>query len=498
VSIGSGLAGIQDPRGTAHASALPLPDSRGAMQKIKAVWANIQDSLWFFPALLSLGSVVAAVLVVRFDDALAELTGLDPNDFWWLFGGGSEAARTILDVIAGSIITVTGVTFSVVIVALQLTSSQFTPRVLRTFTADRGNQLVLGVFIATFAYTLMVQRAIRSSNDEQEAVVPAFAISLAIVLVLVSLGFLIYFIDHTTRSIQASVIIDNVTRDTRRGLERLFESEDALRRDQDDGRRGARRVPASEAVVALYEGAGEDDPDRTGRRGDCLRIGLDASGYVQAVDEEGLFELADEHDLYLEIESGIGDFVLPGESVLSVWPADRVGDDLSAALRRAYHLGLERTPHQDVELGMIELVDIAVKAMSPSVNDPTTAISALDRISELLVLLGRRTALECERRNGEGRPCLLARRPTFARSVTLTFDQIRHHSADNPAVMSKMLDRLGDIGVLSRSEHRPRVLKAIDVALRHAAREIAEPADLATVERAAAKAKRRIEHARDV
>jgi uncharacterized membrane protein len=467
------------------------------MEKIKAVWANIQDSLWFLPALLTLGSVAAAVLVVRFDDELAQLTGLDPNDFWWLFGGGSEAARTILDVIAGSIITVTGVTFSVVIVALQLTSSQFTPRVLRTFTADRGNQLVLGVFIATFAYTLMVQRAIRASNEEQEAVVPAFAISLAIILALVSLGFLIYFIDHTTRSIQASVIIDNVTRDTRRVLERLFESEDALRRDQDAGRRGARSATDSDTVSATYEGAGDDSRVRSGRRGDRCRIGLEAGGYVQAVDEDGLFKLADENDLYLEVESGIGDFVLPAESVLSAWPADRIDDDLAAALRRAYHLGIERTPHQDVELGLIELVDIAIKAMSPSVNDPTTAISALDRISELLVLLGRRMALECERRNSAGRPCLLARRPTFARSLTLSFDQIRHHSAGNPAVMGKMLDRLGDIGVLSRAEHRPRVLEAIDVALRHAAREIAEPADLVTVERAAAKAKRRIDHAHE-
>jgi uncharacterized membrane protein len=457
------------------------------VEKLKAVWANVRDNLWFLPTIFTIGSALLALLVVRFNDELLDATGIDATDYWWLFGGGSEAARSILEIIAGSIITVTGVVFSVTIIALQLTSTQFTPRVLRTFTADRGNQLVLSVFIGTFTYTLLVQRAVRTSNNGDDGFVPEIAITMAIISAIVSIGFLIYFIAHTARSIQVSVIIDNVTHDTRRVTERIFEREEKevrkrQRQQRADGANG------SSVVSEDRDGSADGEP---------AIVGTDVAGYVQAINEGTLLDIADEHDLHIVIKQGNGDFVLPGQPLLLVWPYASLDDRMRRKLRHAFHLGLERTPHQDAELGLIELVDIAIKAMSPSINDPTTAITVLDRLAELLVGFGCRPALGCERLNDAGRVCLVVRRPSFQAALELTFDQIRQHSADNPTVMVKLLNRLGEVGALSLPEHRPAVLDALDTALLHAQRAIEEPADRAKVERAAREARQRISQAAD-
>jgi uncharacterized membrane protein len=453
------------------------------VEKIRVLWAEIRDSLWFIPGLLTLGGALLAIAVVAFNDDIIDALGVEPDEIWWLFGAGSDGARSILDAISGSLIQVTGVVFSVTIIALQLASTQFTPRVLRTFTADRSNQVVLGVFIGTFTYALLVQRAIRSSGDDSDGFVPALAITVAILLTLFSIGCLIYFINHAARSIQASVIIHNVTRDTREIGERIFAREDRVRRRRAD-------PDLADEGDAAPDGCrgGEEEEDE----GEPHYIGERAGGYVQGIDEKHLFELADAHDLRLRIEHGIGDFVLPGEPLLAVWPAGRVSDELDRAFRKRFVMGLERTPRQDFEFGLIELVDIGVKALSPSINDPTTAMMALDRLAELLVIMGRHNALDCERRNGAGRLCLTVRRPSFEKGLALTFDQIRHHGADDPALMGRMLDLLGDIGVLVLPEHRPAVLDAIETARNHAEREITEPVDRRRVVAAAEKAVMRV------
>jgi uncharacterized membrane protein len=439
-----------------------LSPGRRWLEKLKALWAHITDSLWFLPGILTLAGGVLAVVIVRFNDDILDAIGAEPDEIWWLFGAGSEGGRAVLDAISGSLIQVTGVVFSVTIIALQLASSQFTPRVLRTFTSDRGNQLVLGVFIGTFTYALLVQRAIRSSGDDSDGFVPALAITVAVALMLISIGFLIYFIDHASRSIQASVIMDNVTKDTRAVGERIFEREEKARKRSEFGEEHP------EVVEGRSRGP-DDGPHRP--------VGNASAGYIQAIDEDRIFLHADTQDLFIRIEQGIGDFVLPGEPLATVWPADGLSDETAEDIRKAFVLGLERTPHQDFEYGLIELVDMAVKALSPSINDPTTAMMAVDRLSELIVVMGRQPPLACERSNRTGRLCMLVRRPSFNRAITLTFDQIRHHGCTDPALMNKLVDRLGDIGTLVKPQHHDRLVQAIETARAQAATAIDDPVD---------------------
>jgi uncharacterized membrane protein len=395
------------------------------MARLKALWLDTVDSLWFVPAVLTAVGAGAALLLVRFNDTL--LGEFDPASLWWAFGGSAEGASGVLGAIASGIITVTGVVFSVTIVALQLASSQFTPRVLRQFMADRANQIVLGVFIGTFTYTLLVQRTLRSAASGEEFV-PNLAVTGAVALALVSIGFLIFFINHAARSIQASVIIDSVTRDTLRVMRNVFP-------DRSDAGDHDPLLSADEYT------AGREDPP--------LSVTCHNSGYIQSVDTAALRDLARRRQLLVRLDVEIGRYVLAGDEVMSVWPHDDVDEEAERQMRDALVLGMERTAHQDVKLGVIELMDIAVKAMSPSVNDPTTALNAMDRLGEILLELAWRRRGDVVELSTDGRPLLLTRRASLEDCVGLAFDQIRHFAAGNPTVAIAMLRLLGRLAASS-------------------------------------------------
>lgn len=384
-----------------------------ALARLRIRWVHVRDSLWFLPGVLTLGAAALAVLMTHLEKRGIIGTG-DP--YHWLFGSGVEGARGVLSAIAGGLITVTGVVFSVTVVALQLASSQFTPRVLRHFTADRANQAVLGVFIGTFTYSLLVLRVVRSEADDEQAFVPRISVALAVGLVLVSIGFLIFFINHASRSIQVSVILARVTGLTLSQIERLF--------------------PAT-----VGEPFRPSDPDANVPSGDPAYVSAIEAGYLQAVGGEGLLALGEECGVVIRMERRIGEHVLPGSRIAAVWPEDRVDDAVVDRIRTAFVLGSERTPDQDVEFGIIEIADIAVKALSPGINDPTTASHCIDRLAELLLALGTREPPRDLRTDG-GTVHFIARHLEYERAVALAFDPIRHFGSDNPVIVSKLREAL--------------------------------------------------------
>ena len=263
------------------------------LARLQLFWTRVRDSLWFLPGTLTLLALGLAFVVTEAERA-GRFEALVARS--WIFGGGVEGARGVLNAIAGGLITVTGVVFSVTIVALQLASSQFTPRVLRNFTADRGNQLVLGVFIATFTYTLLVLRTVRSAEETGEAFVPRLAVTLAVVLVLVSIGFLIYFINHSARSIQVASILERVTQRTLGDIERIFPD-------------------------PLGQAAEEPPPDPRFPEHNAAPVHAEAGGYLQVVDAGVLFALGERRRLQIGMRPHIGEFVLPGQPLAVVSPA---------------------------------------------------------------------------------------------------------------------------------------------------------------------------------
>ena len=432
--------------------------------RLGLVWAGVRDSLWFVPSLAVVAGALLSILAVR-----APTPRMESWLAWvWLFGGGAEGARGVLAAIAGSLITVTGTIFSVTIVALQLASSQFTPRLLRSFVADRVNQAVLGIFIGTFTYTLLVLRTIRSAAMGAEEFVPQVGVSIALVLLLVSIGALIVFINHAAQSIRASVILHRETQRTLALVERLFPE----RVDRPD--------PVQERTSSTH--ASPDGPPRV--------VAAVEAGYVQTVHEEALWRIGEKRhaDAFtIRMELQVGSFAFPGKPLASVWPAHAVDDDISSAIREAFVLGPERTPAQDMELGIVELSDIAVKALSPGINDPTTAMQCIDRLTQILGTLGRHRPLAEHRMSPDGRVHVLVRRTSFERAAGLAFDQIRHYGADNPAIAKKLLEAVDDLADVVASDAWPALRAQAEAVARGARRALGDPADLAAVERLAAR-----------
>jgi len=386
--------------------------------RLRSLQRDLLDSLWFTPTVIALGYAALALVLLRADQAL----GLDTQgrDAWAV--GGADGARGVLFAIAGTTLSVLGVVFSLTIVVLQIASAQFTPRVMRNLTGDRGTQVVLGVFLGTFTYALLVLRAVRSpgENGGGAGFVPVTAVAVAIVLALISIGFMIYTINHVARSVQVAVIIKRVTHDT---LELLNEP---LASEVDE------QHHSGLAGRALLE-----EPRET--------IATQRDGYLEAIDAEALLAAVEMRGLVVRTEVLVGSFLLSGAPLATVWPQGLVDADLAERLRSAFVIGPERTRQQDVELGIRQLADIAVRALSPAINDPTTATLCIDRLGQLLVRAASRDETEVVTGPGGGRVVL--RGPSFARLTDVAFTQIRHYGAGDSLVATHLMTTLGEVAV---------------------------------------------------
>lgn len=389
------------------------------IERFRSRWYDVRDGLWFLPAILTVAAVGLALLTGWIDRSLL----LDRRtEVSWAFGGGTEGARGVLEAIAGTMITVTALVFSITVVALQLAASQLTPRVLRSFMGDRPNQVVLGFFIATFTYALLVLRTVRSPLDGEGGFVPALSVTIAIGLALISVGLLIFFIHHAANSMRTSVVIDRAAGTALALAARLY---------PDEVGHGVRAQPAAWLAEA---------PAAT--------VHAETGGYVQTVDADALFDLAERHALTVRPEPAIGEFVLPGAALASVWPETMLDDEVTAAVRSALILGPERTTRHDLELSLRLLVDIAVKALSPGINDPTTATICIDRLAEVMVVLANRAPPD-EVRSGDDRSVrLVLLSPAFAHLADVAFAQIRHYGAGDPVVVAHLVRVLGQVAGL--------------------------------------------------
>jgi uncharacterized membrane protein len=398
------------------------------MSRLRALLEALRANLWFVPALIVLGSVGLAIGLIETDWVSRKvLVARWPR----VFGAGADGSRALLSAIAGSMITVAGVTFSITVVVLALASSQYTSRILRTFMRDRANQAVLGVFLGVFAYCLVVLRTIRGGSEG--SFVPALAVFGAVVLSFVAIAFLTFFVHHIAASIQVTSIVAVTAGETLRAVERLFPAELGEAVSERAERAQARAI---ETWVAV-----------------CAR----KTGYVQDVDGGGLLELARAQGVIVRMERGIGEFVIEGTPLVSVGdeePDERVVRKLTSA----FSIGQERTVQQDAAYGIRQLGDIALKALSPSVNDTTTAINAIDYLGAILAsLASRRVETPC--RSDGGELLVIARGPTFPGLLAEAFDQIRQSTEGTVTVLVRLLEVLRVLRALTDEPNRLRAIE---------------------------------------
>lgn len=351
------------------------------------------------------------------------------EELGWTYAGGPEGARTLLSTVAGSMITVAGTVFSITIVAMTLASSQFGPRLLRNFMQDTGNQIVLGTFIATFIYCLLILRTVR--GDDYNKFVPQLSVTVGVVLALASIGVLIYFIHHASTSIQASSVIAEVGRELEGAIERLFPE------------KVGEGVPPQRRAVAEIPPNFEEE---------AVPILARKSGYLQAIDDEKLMKIAQSQDLLLRMNYRPGHFIVEGSVLVMVFPGKKVTEVLTNPINKAFILGIQRTEQQDIEFCVNQLVEIALRAISPGINDPLTAIRCIDQLSAGFCRLAQRDFPSHYRYDSEQNLRIITEPITFAGLTDAAFNQIRQYSGSDVAVRIRLLEAIAQIATHTRNE----------------------------------------------
>ncbi|MFH0998492.1 MAG: DUF2254 domain-containing protein [Pseudomonadota bacterium] len=418
------------------------------LTKLHHWWQEKRSSFWFVPAVMVLDAVVLATVLITVDAAV----DLHVVERWPLvFGAGAAGARGLLMAVAGSMITVAGVVFSITLVALSLTSSQYTSRVIRNFMRDRVNQVVLGVFVGIFAYCLVVLRTIRGGDEG--TFVPTLAVLGGLILAFVGIAFLIYFIHHISMSIQASSIIARAAQETIAAVDQLFPEEVGEDEDGDDNLRASLANQPWFAVTVRK------------------------TGYIENIDINVLLEVARKLGTILQMECGIGEFVIEGAPLVSVINPDGLDEETVVELNAAYVISRQRTVETDAAFGIRQIVDIAMKALSPGINDTTTAVMCVDYLAAILVRLASRR-IATSHRFDQGELRVLARGPRFESLLSEAFDQIRQNAIGNVAVISRMLSALQTIASLTADPSRRQALcERVDWIAELAERTIASPYD---------------------
>jgi len=390
----------------------------------------MRSNFWFAPSLIVLVSIAFAAALIRADSA--------GSDRWlaqWphLFGAGAEGARGMMSTIAGSMMSVVGVMFSMILVVLALASSQYTSRILRNFMRSRVTQVVLGIFAGIFTYCLIVLRTIRSGED---AFVPGLAVFFGFVLALGGVGALMFFIHHIASSIQASSIIASAAQETSAAIDRLFPEKPG-------------------------QGPGEDDEDPTPRplsEQNWRTVPAEASGYIQGVNNAALLRLARDRKTIVSMEHGIGEFVVQNTTLASIALEDPPDRETIAALQAAFSISRHRTVEQDVAFGIRQIVDVALKALSPGIIDTTTAVMCVDYLTVILARIAPRQ-FPSSRRYEEGQLRVIAKGPSFEDLLAESFDQIRNSAKGDVAIMSRMLGAFQTIASLTGSPKRRQAIR---------------------------------------
>ncbi len=410
--------------------------------RLRKFLSDLGDMFWVLPGLMVVGATLAAIGSVHLDRI-----GVVPQ--WliaspWLYNGGATGARTLLGAVASSTIGVAGTVFSITIAALSLAAGQMGPRLLRNFTSDRGNQFTLGTFLGTFSFALMVLRSVRTQSEG--AFVPHLSLTVAIALAFVSVGTLVFFVGHMAGRINVDTVIELVSREVAASIRRLT---------RDD-------PPPPIPDPAIWNGA---EVIRDPRQ-----------GYLQQLHGGGLADWAAANGTAIRLLVRPGDYVFPGAPIALMTP---MVDGADAAIRGATALGPRRVSSADLESSVRQLVEVAVRALSPGINDPHTAMSVLDRLGAALC--------ECKGRHlgsnvflRRDRPVLVAPCTTYDGLCDGMFNLIRQNAAGSVAVLIRLLEVLTSVAGCDAVPERVEALQRhADLVLDDATRDVANPADVA-------------------
>lgn len=400
-------------------------------------WQAVRASYWFVPSIMVILAIILGATMVWLDSG--PLAGLF-NELTWYQQSKPDGAREVLSAIAGSAITVAGVAFSITIVAISFAANQYGPRILTNFMSDRGNQFTLGTFIATFVYCLVVLRTIYSGDTD---FVPQLAIVVALFLALATTSMLIFFIHHVPQSIHVNRVLASIGRQLIHSIDKRFPEKFGDPPEQSD----EEREHFAQVARSIL-----DHEDR------WCEIDCESNGYLQALDEDNILEVATDNQLILNLVRTPGQFLYRGQALFKAYPADRVTDDVRSELRESWSIGSSRTPTQDEMFLIDELVEIAARALSSGVNDPYTAIACTDWLAAAAAELARRREPSPYRLDNEGELRVIAPPDTFEVHIDRGFGRLRPYAARDVNAATHSFQMLTELCGECRTREQVRVI----------------------------------------
>lgn len=430
---------------------------------------DVRASYWFVPSLMAFAALVLGATVIYIDAVIGTkwLQALS-----WFQDNEPDGAREVLSTIAGSAITVAGVVFSITIVSVSFAASQYGPRVLTNFMSDRGNQVTLGTFIATFLYCLMVLRTIRGGDDNN--FVPDLAILVALFLALCSIAVLIFFVHHVPRSIHVNTVIAGIGRQLIASMDERFPEYIGNSAGSSDEALIEAKIPE-----ALQSGSHPSlNMQATPARSP-------ATGYIEAIDDERVMKTACHAGLVIRLHYQPGDYIHRGRMFAEVWPRAQLTDKAREELEGAFAVSSQRTPLQDLRFLIDELVEVGTRALSPGVNDPFTAITCIDWLGAALSDAAQRKLPSPYRLDKCGDLRVIAAPLTFADIVDRALGQFRQYLATDKNACLHTIRTIELVAAACASEEQVKVLIGQAEELRSASREALDPSLFELVERSA-------------
>jgi uncharacterized membrane protein len=417
---------------------------------------SVTSRLWPLPLAAVVMSAIVGILIPLIDQAIDST--LPSSIDVLVFNGGSQTARSVLSSIAGSLITATSLTFSLTVLALQLASSQASPRVLRLFASDRQVHATLAVFLGTFAYSITVLRSVRDATAGVSGFVPRIAVTLGFVVTLVSVIMLVFFLAHLAALLRIETILKNIHSETDRAIDLLGDSNASA-----DAFDSGITVPELRSTVTAS-----------------------SSGFITSRSLSALVAIAAEHGIVIQETKRVGDNIVTGTPLAHWWPGgddsssggDAVDEDgVQRAVRRAYVIGYERTAAQDVDYGAQQIVDIGVRALSPGINDPTTASHALGHLSSLLARIVEIPALPAGIAGPDGRLRVVTASRPVDEIVDDALSQLRHYGAGDSVVVTRLLQLVRDLAYTCPSpEVRSALVAQLDALAQQLQNDHVDPA----------------------
>lgn len=401
------------------------------MKKLQYLWEKLSSSFWFIPILMLLITIASAISLIYFD---SQISLPHRGVLKYLLPESVDSARSILTIIAGATIGVAGTVFSITLVVLTLASSLLGSRLVRNFMYDKLNQIVLGTYVSSFVYCLIILSSIKENESFQ--FVPALSVLVALALAIAGIILLIVFIHHVAMSIQSDKVVSDISETMSKSIRKLFPDEIS----NENGK------PAPDIIALKKKYAFKQ------------KLKCSKSGYLQSIDGQGLMDIAEKNDCIILIQHRPGDFLIMDMVLCEVLCNEKCNKEVFEKMQDDFIIGKVRTPLKDAEFSIHQMVEVAARALSPGINDPYTAIACIDNLTSVMCYLTGAEFPSPYWYDSQNKLRVIADNHTFSGMLNAAFNQIRQYGEGSPSVMIRLMEAMKTISTFARNKNQQELI----------------------------------------